>query len=82
MTSMSLETHGRVLREHSQSLLRLSRIIKKQRIENGSHVSKPLSASNTIKGALKGPIRLTEMCVGDRAGSELTVMKTVLAYKI
>lgn len=49
VTSMSLETHGRVLCVHPQSLLRLSRIIKKQRIENGSHVSEPLSESNTIK---------------------------------
>lgn len=76
MTSTSLETHGRVLCEHSQSLLRLSRIIKKQRIENGAHVSEPLSVSNTIKGTLKGQIRLTEICVYDRTGSELTVMKT------
>ncbi len=44
-TSMSPETHGVVLCVHSQSLLRLSPIIKKQRIKNGSHVSGP----NTVR---------------------------------
>lgn len=45
VTSMSPETRGVVLCVHSQSLLRLSPIIKKQRIKNGSHVSGP----NTIR---------------------------------
>lgn len=44
-TSMSPQTRGVVLCVHSQSLLRLSPIIKKQRIKNGSHVSGP----NTIR---------------------------------